>query len=344
LKGFARILEAVLASIVLLTVLVYFFVHSHYYYSWEDTNLRIRMHDTLASLYKSGELQNYVRNNDADGINNRIQKIFPKTVGYSVEIRGIPNPIIYLSCNCTRNEAMEIEKTILKPVDFNYTTRNINIRIKQASIDNIDPRTNVLLVRDYMNIAGHEAKINQFLEKGGTIFLFSDITQEALESNKYLIKTFNLSWKDSPTTAQSKFYSTIDPEKPSYYISKYYINITGYETEFSNFHSDSVNKIDANEKTIVISTAGTNSFVQVNYYLGSTGRGQSVWFSDYSYDNQNINRLFKAAVMWASGRSYSMDVFEKTPGPIYGMSGYIVSGHDIFEPFEINLMFWRVFY
>lgn len=341
-KGFARILEAILASVVMLTILAYFFNQGHISSNWSYTITRLQAHDMIASMYLTGELQKYVRDDDYTALNGRISRIFPDTIGYSVEINGIPNPIIYVTHSCSGKNF----ENILYPTDFNYSMRNISIRLKTltTSFNEMDSRTNIFITCDYSDLVSQKDYINKFLEKGGTIFLFSDIGSDIndnSENSKYVRYIFNLTWKGSVSSSNPEFYDVYDPEKPSYYIAKYYRNITGISQKpsFFGFHNS---EIATNEKTVVFSIHDNVSFVQVNYYI-INGKGYAVWFNNYD-NNQNTNDLFKAAVMWASGRSYKMDSYTKNTGPVYSYATYIVSGHDSFEPFEVNLIFWRIFY
>lgn len=342
MKGFLRILEAITVSLILIAILPFFFF-SQQETEWNNVLLQTQALDTLAALHKSGKLEEYVKNNNIEAINNETRKLLPRTVDYSIEISGIPNPIIFLGCVCSDSQIEDLEN-ILAPLEFRYKQRDIGIRVSKMSLESIDPRTNVLFVFGYRNMT-QKASLEKFLENGGTIFLFGDLTKPQAEDN-FMNNTFGLRWNDAlASSAAAKFFQPEDVTKVSHRIAGYYINISGRtENEvFNEFHRE--NRIAIDNKTIIF--ANQVSVVKTNSFVAKNGKGRTMWFAGYDFTRQSenvnqTNKLMKASILWASGESYKMDSFPKKPASRFLGAKYLAI-LDGFEPFEIELTVWRIF-
>jgi len=126
---------------------------------------------------------------------------------------------------------------------------------------------------------------------------------------------------------------TENQENVSYRIAKYLKNISGLSE--STVFDFSESGIGADSKTIV---GSTRSFVKANYDI-KNGNGRAVWFSGRFLSNEN-KWLLKAMILWASGESYSMDLYEKTVPKYYTRIKYILSGS---EDYAIDMKLWTVF-
>ncbi len=346
MKGFIRILEAIIASLLLLALLAYFFEPVVKYSKWPDVSESIKAEDALVALYKSGKLADYVSyssigelENDKIALTNNLSKMLSKTIAFSVEVNGRPNPIIYIGCNCTATEINELNN-ILNPETFIYKNRLIDIRIKPVAINEINnmyPKPNILFLFDYENLSQEQYKYHaeKFLDSGGTIFMLADLTASQVNDG-FLNETFGLNWKNGASSTTGSFYSAGDVNKTSYRIANYYANTSG-SSKSDPFNLFNANNISVDNRTIV-SITDSYSFVKIN----QLPRGRTIWFADFSMTNSYIKNLTKAVVMWASGESYKMDVPENKQIPeFYKSTQYIAADK---EPYEINLIFWRVFY
>ncbi|MCX6818404.1 MAG: hypothetical protein NT129_00190 [Candidatus Aenigmarchaeota archaeon] len=343
MKGFIRILEAIIASLLLLASLAYFFEPVVKYSKWPDVSESIKAEDALVALYKSGKLEDYVSYSSIDELEyhkneltNNLSEMLSKTIAFSVEINGRTNPIIYIGCNCTATEINELNN-ILSPLTFIYKNRVIDIRINKTTINNIDPRTNILFLFMYENLGVDPYKypIEKFLDSGGTIFMLADLTASQVNDG-FLNETFGLKWKSGASSTTGSFYSAGDVNKTSYRIANYYANTSG-SSKSDLFNLFNANNISVDNRTIV-SITDSYSFVKIN----QLPRGRTVWFADFSMTNSYIKNLTKAVVMWASGESYKMDYPDNKQIPeFYKNAQYIAADK---EPYEINLIFWRVFY
>jgi len=364
-KGLIRILEAIIASVIILTAMTFFFT-SQFRPQVEESVLFIQGYDALGVLNQQGLLEQYVKNNDAAGMTDQLATMLPATTGFSVEVVGIANPDIYIACNCTDAETNEL-RTMLEPSVFTYRGRAIEIFVDSTPLNPIRSGTNVLVLRDYANLSAEWSPVSAFLDGGGTVFLFTDLSEPEV-ADPILNRTFGLQWSDQPLQHPERFANITNPASASTQIYRYFDNLTPVyyndvtRGEFSDFFTPPVFYIAADGESVIsdqyrsVATMNGqelkpgNSFVKGKTNLGVTGRGRFVWFSSYQRLDPDKNQtkqmdgLFKAAVLWASGERFSLDAAPKTRADQRLQVRYLVAGSDTFEPFEIVLTIWRIFF
>lgn len=346
MKGFIRILEAIISSLLLIAVLP-FFLSGPAESGWGSAILQTQALDALSALQKNRTLEIYVRNNDVQGLNRELARLIPKTTDFSIEINGIPNPVILVGCICTSAQLQSLED-LLWPLEFSYKRRQISIRISNMTMNTIDPRTRVLFIFGYVNLIQYRTTLTRFLENGGTVFMFTDLTKPQTEDGVMNV-TFGLRWNEALSAGGAAgFYTPQDVTRISHKISGFYSNISGGQESdtFGGFSTGNVNKIEIDNKTVVFS--GGVSLVKANDFISKNGKGRTVWFANYDYtlDTENAKRLknlTKATFLWASGENYRMDPFTKIPGEVFFHVTYtdVLEG---FEPFEIRLLLWKLFF
>lgn len=347
MKGFVRVLEAIIASIILLASLSYFFIPQVRQSKWDDVVINTQALESLTALKRSGDLDIFVINNDVDGLDIALRRMIPPVVDFSVEVSGIPPPVIKIACWCTSSEADDLETRILDPTRFLYKNRQIDIRITTVSDPTgMPPETNILFVFGYENMNSFASTLDKFLESGGSIFLFGDLTS-AQVNDGFLNTRFGLAWGGSGGGV-GRFSDTTTPSNVSYRIAKYYQGIRNEDpasVSLTRFSGGALITVE-NNRSVIVNPTRTLSYVKANEFVNLKGR--TVWFQnyDYAFDNpdvQAINNLTKAAILWASGERFKMDAFTKNPAPIFSEARYI-SILNGFEPFEIKLTYWKVFY
>lgn len=195
MKGFVRIFEAIIASMILLSSLTYFIFITKYS-GWGDAQTQLQIEDSIASLGRSGLLNSYIKSNDIASINNKLRQILPKTTDFSIEVSGIPNPQIYIGCVCTDSERSALEN-MLSPLNFNYKGRNIEIRVSPVSFANIDPKTNIIFVYGYKDLTSNRTDIDKFLENG-TLVMLGNLSSPL---NDVMTGIFGLAWKGGTPSA-----------------------------------------------------------------------------------------------------------------------------------------------
>lgn len=370
-KGFIRILEAIIASLILLTSLSFFFTPS---VTKTDNALeQVRVEDVLTSVQKNGLLKSFVKTNDITGLNAKLKALMPQSVDFSIEISNIPNPEIRIGCSCTDAQKSQLE-SILSPLRFPYKQREININVQKIKLEElVDSSFDILFFFDKSSMFSADpdnqnkliANLSRFLENG-TIFLFSDLQQSDVTdlNTKYgpLNGFMGMEWISSGTNFhKGEFYDTEDPKSVSYRTANYFAALSG-EPKNTKFEfvspPTSLNKIIIDSRTVIKSDGGgpnAISFVKINKEILESGKGRTVWFAKYDTSCplpqgsckrvEDIKNLFKATVLWASGEKYRMDAPFKTIPTVEASSRYsyfdVVDG---FEPFQITLLVWKIFF
>ncbi|MBI2076705.1 MAG: hypothetical protein HYT72_05660 [Candidatus Aenigmarchaeota archaeon] len=362
-KGFIRILEVIIASLILLASLSFFFAATTTKTGNELEQMRVE--DVLASVQKSGLLESFVKTNDITGLNAKLKALMPQPIDFSIEISGIPNPEIRIGCNCTDAKKTELEN-ILSPLAFSYKQRSIKIVIQKIKLEEIAGATfDILFFFDkesmfHTNPDKQEkliTNLTRFLENG-TVFLFSDLQEaDVIDLNtKYgpLNGFMGLKWDAAGANFHiGDFYDTGDPKFISYRIADYFAAISG-ESKNTNFIFVTPpvplkNKIEVDARTIIKSVGGNGiSYVKINREILENGKGRSAWFAKYDRalpQSGKTDSLLKSAVLWASGERYRMDAPFKTIPAVASSNRYsyfgVVEG---FEPFEISLLVWKIFF
>lgn len=344
MKGFIKTFEAIVASIIILASLTYFFTLPPRLSGWSDALLQTEVEDSLITLYKSGDLSYFIDNNDGGGLNTRLKEMFPTVIDFSPEISGIPNPDIFISVIGDATDRNNL-KSILGDTIV-YKNRMINIYVKEASWDDIDPETNVVFLFGYQDLSSYVNKIETLLRNHTTIFIFGDLTQNQVNDG-ILNETFDLSWSDiGVPSSVGKFHDYENPNITSFRVSNYIFDSFNQsrDADFDGFNTNS--RIAINDKSIVESSDARSSFSSINEHI-SGDSGRTVWLAGYDFlsageDIDRLKNLTRAIIMWASGERYKMDYpYEKTVPDIYSTASHIMPGED---SYEVKIIFWRILY
>ena len=345
MKGIVKILEAIIASIILITT-ISFFINVERTTRWDTALFQTKMQDTLSSLDRSGSLESYIKNYDKEGFENLIKNTTGRTTDFSISIDGIPDSEIVIACNCTNAEINNL-KTIINITTndyFFYKTRRINITINQVNITDIN-NEDILFIFGYKNLTQYSTQINNFLQKDHTIFMFSSLTQTQV-NDRIMNETFGLQWNSELTDSNSGDFYPLQPlpENSSYRTSKYHYALSGTTVSFGSF---TPSRISSDDRTIVISSTGV-SHVKFNDKVTSSGRGRAIWFADYDYNNpiksaglNNTYVLMKASILFAAERFNFDPVFKATGQKRFEYTYLATLDND---PYEIRMTAWRVFF
>lgn len=354
MKGFAKIFEAIIASIIVLVSLTFFFVPDTSKSNWDSTTLQVVADDVMQAIYLNGSLDRFVKTDNKTQLNREVASMLPKTMDFSMEVSGIPNDIIYISCvDCSTGEFTQEIIKILSPLNFQYKNRNISIRIDSLPLDNtsIPSETNILFFFDKQKIIDYHTKISTFLDSGGSIFLLSDLTQSDVQG--IIGNVFNLTW--AGTTSQSaRFEDIFNTNKVSHYTGRYYANLTNrtfesaanvnFPVDVTGFHQNGV--LANNDAKNIVVTSDLRAYARANFTTLNNKR-RSVWFADYNRANhdalttKSIDNLVKSAIMWDSGERFKIDVIKKELAPVHSKTGVFVFGGDTYL---VELAIWNVFF
>ncbi|GEM_PF-2386751 len=360
MKGFARILETIIAAIIILTSLSFFLPITIKQSSWDNALLEMRAQDAISAGYKSGNIAPYIKNNDNTSLRNFLEKLFTKSTDFSVQINGIPNPVIFVGFVCDDpNDAvctsrLEDVKSRLSPLTFPYKGRNIEIRAERIIVT-ATSEANIMLFTTTAELnnkyTNNKNEIDRFLENGGTLLLIGDLRQSDVSPSgselTFLMRNiFNITWNSNdnnpPDNGDFKDYD--NPERITYNIAKYYTNISGRSAQnvnFKKFNTDgeNINKIAVSDRTVIQSSNNKFAFVSGNKNV-INGNGRAIWLAEND-KSEDMKNLTKAVAMWASGEKYRMDgAVKKTPPQVSQSANIIIQDTDTYE---FKLTTWNVF-
>lgn len=351
MKGFIKILESIIASIVILSAITFFFS-----YPKPSTAEQTQFNYVLAALQKNGSLNDYVKSNDAAALNTTLKDMLPATADFSVEISGIPNPVIKIACVCSDVQETEIISR-LSPLVFSYRSRTIEIRIDNGNSGDFSEMANsnadiLFFFSPRTFTPAEQNQLVRFLQNG-TLFMIANLGEGDVDPsnpNVVMDDLFGLAWDGAlPGGSVGAFVDTTHPDSVSYRISRYYSSLAGDKNHQFNFipPEPTKNNIKADSRTVVAGPVPLlqKSIVKINE-IGS--RGRTAWLRDYDAggpDGTELNRLLKAIMLWASGERFGMDPqFKIIPEPqSYRQYNYI-GVLDSFEPFLVSLKIWNVFF
>ena len=235
MKGFIKMLEVILAAIIMLTSMSYFFSFQSRNSEWPSALLQSTGKDVLASLDQSGSMRMLVQTNNLTessmGLEYYIRKMLPRTVLYSVELEGIPKPDITIGCNCTFAERQSLirEMMVFQGYQGNTTCMGRRINFTVLGENNLsellsDTSVDIIVIFDYIDLSPYQKQIDEFLERRKSILASMDIQQSSV--NAYFSGLFGISFKPgSPSTSSRSFRNFTDYRNLSRTLSGYFAGV-----------------------------------------------------------------------------------------------------------------------
>ena len=89
MKGISKVLETVIAILMVLVVYVTVFSTSIVPPDFESINIQLKAFAALQNLDQNNELRTYALQNDATTISNKLADILPSNINYQVSICGM---------------------------------------------------------------------------------------------------------------------------------------------------------------------------------------------------------------------------------------------------------------
>ncbi len=171
MKGFVKTLEALLASIIIFAVL-YQFTAPHEMEPWSKIYAHREMEDLLSALSLTNRTLNYVMNNDWRGFHSSLESMLVGPYDFSIEIIGLPKPIVKVGCVCNKTNIERLNRT-LEPLEFKYNGRGTEIRIKNGTLEGL-ANSDVIVFYNQTKI--DEGTAERYLKRGIGIVLISNDT------------------------------------------------------------------------------------------------------------------------------------------------------------------------
>src|SRR3989338_2312462 len=354
MKGFVRILEALISSIILFTSLTYFFTAYDYSF-WNTASLRTLMQDAVSALYLGGAINDSFYSADPAGVKAALDSIMPPTTDYSAEIRGAPPPEIKIHCVCAIAEADVVRARLgLAGTFFMYNERVVSVIMSaDPDINNVDKAADIIMFLRPADLAGREQRLGNWIAQGRNVMLLADIQKTDFDDGNIgpsLSNVFGLQWSESAAAGAGAVTQAGNVRTIPYRIAKYFAGSSDYESsEDFNFNPlAGANQISTGEGSVV--NSGAVSFVK-----GREAGGRALWFAAYDGEasvlngdgsvtivNDDINKLLRAAIMWESGEKYVIterDLPSRQPYMRYDFPGAVGS-----DPYMISILIWKAFY
>ena len=350
MRGFIKIIEAVIASIILLTAMTFFFSAEAKYPRWGASLMQAEARDALAALNKSGAINKFITRTYTDAnarklakieITDTLEAMLSGSTDFSLEIRGLPDPKINIICVCSQTELDDLKARLGITGDgtnVTYNGRNIEINTgpykDPVSINELNTVANgarqagepvdIAVAFDKTIINNNENEIAEFLSNGGNVLLIADLAEA--DVTDALAGLFGLAWDTNAVNAQAgKLYFTDSTSysEPVHRICKYIIGTySGTDiicskddnTEFDSFHKNrtGINYIAADFNTIIVSP-NPNNPKRSFVKANLIGDARTAWMAGYEWATPDDleNKLLKAILMWASGERIQTTIPEK---------------------------------
>jgi hypothetical protein len=365
MKGFIRILESFIASLILFTSITYFFSVPSYSF-WDSASVGTTVQDTITVLHLNGDFNTAITNNDNQPIRDVLAVSLPATTEYSIQITGAPSPEIKIHCVCTQLEAEEIEDRLdLIGNQFSYKGRNIKILISaDPDINNVDTASDLILFIRLDDVKNEKNRLEFWLDNEKNVMLLQELREEyfdvGVDTKDVLENVFGLEWKPGTSSAGGTiiFNNTEDVSKLSYRISKYFSQSSIYPVE-EQFDfpekegSTDLNRVGVDKGVVVVRQHPGQGQDVKDYSLVNVREtnGRATWFADYDAttssgggipDNDDINKLLRAMFMYSSGEQYIVVdsvLPEKQPYLSYDLLGSIEG-----DLYTIHILIWSAFY
>lgn len=237
MKGFMKMLEVILAAIIMLSSLSYFFSFQARTSEWPGALLENSGKDVLASLDKSGNLRIFIETNnfteEGFGLEYYIRKMVPRTVLYSLEFENIPKPDIMIGCNCTLSEIEEVRRQIMVFQGYQgnatYKGRRINFTVVGENLSNLltDPgydKVDAILMFSYHDFSEYSRELEEYLDRGKSIIAVTDIQQGSVSS--YFNELFRIGYSPGIPADDKSFLNYQDSRNISRSLSGFFVSTT----------------------------------------------------------------------------------------------------------------------
>ena len=232
MRGFIKILEAVIASLVILGALSYFSALTARESTWGSAILGVMARDAIHVVSKSGELIRAIKENNASKLEKLLENALPKSMMWKFVIIGLPKPTIRIGCDCTDEEMRRVKEMlhIYTSEDYviNFNGRNLTFGLLQISLENYDideliREIDVLLLFNASVLTENEEKVKRLLASDKGVLMVADLNESQIK-NSFLSWLFGLELK-SGTPSDYNNFSSLNVESKSFHISRLFTSM-----------------------------------------------------------------------------------------------------------------------
>ncbi len=222
MRGFVKILEAVIASLLILGSLSFLYSFRLREQEWGRAAMETLARDAIFVLEKSRAISDALLGNESK-INNLLANLLPPSVMWRVEIRGLPKDRIRIGCACTKSEAEKLkqilhiytsEDWVIKFCKRNITFGMVLITLDE-SVEELIEGTDLIFTFNQTRLEENQEKIKRLLESDKGVVLVADLN----ETSDFISSLFNLSWKSGEPSEDNSF-TSLEVETPSFHFAR----------------------------------------------------------------------------------------------------------------------------
>lgn len=349
-KGFIKVVEAVIASIIVLASLSYFFGYYVRPSEWDNAQIKLQSQDILNTM--DDKIVDYMKTGNPSDLRDTIQNMASERIGFSINVVGAPPPRILIACvKCTDDELNDLTNRT-DPMSSYQDARGRRISVainKVSSFAVVTKDMDIMFIYGYgkINSDSERQNIKNYLDAGGNVILFSELTQAQIddENNDFLKTVFGLESVGSNSLV-SRFYNPTTSGSATAKVYYYYSAIYTANAQPANPLSIDTSNVAVDDDTIVYDSSSSAVHAQ-KYY----GNGRAVWFNYYDKDHRTMtngdsNDLLKSIIMW-SAEDFTIvpePVFTLTLPKSYFTTSYIFSiVNSAFNMYKVKMTMWYIY-
>ena len=199
-------LEAIVSIVILFVTLSILFPKFTYQNKWDAAKILLKERDILTTADRIGKLYELTFNSSA--LIEFLQRVIPeKNIIYWSQAEGGITPNITIACNCTQEEAGELQGW-LKGLKIN--NRSINFTIAFTNLDSINPiirkTFDVLLIFGYKNLTPYVNTLKtECIDQGKGIIEIADMNETQVQGDLGQQEIFGIGVATSQDAKQSEY-------------------------------------------------------------------------------------------------------------------------------------------
>lgn len=274
MNGFIKILEAVIASILILISYIYIMQYQIPQISG-DISRDNKIKDMLIVLLKTKLIAKAVQENNITIILPYLEAL---KENIDLEVQDIPPPLISIVCNCSQSDYLLLLNSLL-PFENNFKNRKINLSVRRGSVEE---DADIILFMDYNEFHNVENLVLTKFLQGRNIVLVSNISEQALSTDDVLKEIFSLKISNLQPTNKNKFVDISNFANISYKFNNYFTNV------YLKFEDNEKIYVNGSYYTIYICFNETNYIV-----IDSTCEtGERIYANDVFYVDSTALKLY----------------------------------------------------
>ncbi len=127
-KGIMRIIEVIIASIILLAATSYFLSPKIRVADWQATFMKAGIYDAIAAMDRSGMLDRHVKNNMAESMYGNLSLALPLQTDFAIKV-SLPSGDSYDMCCSYSPECCKDTSKIRSYIEVPYVSKDYTVSL-----------------------------------------------------------------------------------------------------------------------------------------------------------------------------------------------------------------------